>query len=285
MFWVGMVPAVVFLISLLIIPESPRYLVAAGKVDRAKQVLAHLGHEETADVKVREIQDTLKKDHKPSLADLYDKTAGRIHPILWVGIGLAVLQQLVGINVVFYYGEVLWKAAGFSESDALTKNVISGAVNVGSTFVAIALIDKIGRKPLLLLGSTGMVITLAVLTYVFGTAPLDAKGNLLPLASGPGTTAFIAFMAYVFFFGVSWGPVMWVMLGEMFQNQFRGAALSISGFAQWIANFAITMTFPMMLASWGLGAAYGVYTFFALASIVFILKLVKETKGKTLEEM
>ncbi|MGH8048261.1 MAG: sugar porter family MFS transporter [Chthoniobacterales bacterium] len=285
MFWMGMIPAVVFLISLLVIPESPRYLVAAGKVDRAKQVLAHLGHTQSADAKVREIQDTLKKDHKPSLADLYDKAAGRIHPILWVGIGLAVLQQLVGINVVFYYGEVLWKAAGFSESDALTKNVIGGGVNVGSTFVAIALIDKVGRKPLLMFGSIGMAITLGILAYIFGTAPLDDKHNLLPLAPGIGTVAFVAAMAYIFCFGVSWGPVMWVMLGEMFQNQFRGAALSISGFAQWIANFAITMTFPIMLLHWGLGAAYGVYTFFALASVIFILKLVKETKGKTLEEM
>jgi SP family sugar:H+ symporter-like MFS transporter len=283
MFWMGMIPAVIFFIALIAIPESPRYLVAAGKIDRAKKVIAHLSHPEDADAKVREIQDTLKHDHKPSMADLYDKTAGKIRPILWVGIGLAVFQQLVGINVVFYYGEVLWRAAGFTEANALIQNVISGAVNIGSTFVAIALIDRLGRKPLLLFGSIGMAITLGALAFIFGTSPV-VDGNL-KLSDSNGMIALVLANAYVFCFGVSWGPVMWVMLGEMFQNQFRGAALSISGFAQWIANFAITMTFPIMLVSFGLGAAYGVYAFFAVISIFFILKLVKETKGKTLEEM
>lgn len=283
MFWMGMIPALVFLFSLLFIPESPRYLVAAGKIDRAQRVFCKLGHPDDADIKVREIQETLKIDHKPSMKDLFDRATGKIRPVLWVGIGLAVLQQLVGINVVFYYGEVLWRAAGFGEDDALKQNVISGAVNIGSTFAAIALIDRLGRKPLLLFGSIGMTLTLGALAYIFETSPL-MDGNL-QLAGSRGLIALLLANAYVFCFGVSWGPVMWVMLGEMFQNQFRGAALAVSGFSQWIANFAITMTFPIMLTSFGLGAAYGIYTFFALASIIFILKLVQETKGKSLEEM
>ena len=129
-----------------------------------------------------------------------------------------------------------------------------------------------------------MAITLGILAYLFGTSPME-EGNL-KLSESNGLFALIAANAYVFFFGISWGPVMWVMLGEMFQNQFRGAALSISGFVQWIANFSITVTFPIMLASkMGLGGSYGVYTFFAVLSIFFVAKFVNETKGKELEEM
>jgi MFS transporter, SP family, sugar:H+ symporter len=284
MFWAELVPSVIFLAALVFIPESPRYLVAAGKESAAAAVLTRLGHPGDADTKVAEIRQTLRAGHKPRMSDLYDKAAGRIHPILWVGIGLAAFQQLVGINVVFYYGAVLWQAAGFSEGDALLINVISGAVNIGSTLVAIALVDKIGRKPLLLFGSVGMALTLGVLAVIFATAGLDAAGRL-QLGDREGTIALIAANAYIFCFGVSWGPVMWVMLGEMFSNQFRGAALSISGFVQWMANFAITMTFPVLLRTFGLGGAYGLYALFAAISIAFVLVLVRETKGKSLEEM
>jgi SP family sugar:H+ symporter-like MFS transporter len=147
-----------------------------------------------------------------------------------------------------------------------------------------SLVDKIGRKPLLIGGSIGMAATLGTMAFVFGTSGASADGAL-KLVGAAGTTALIAANLYVFFFGVSWGPVMWVMLGEMFKNRFRGAALSISGFAQWMANFAITMTFPILLAAFGLGGAYGLYTICAVLSIFFVLWFVRETKGKTLEEM
>jgi SP family sugar:H+ symporter-like MFS transporter len=284
MFWVELLPSLGFLVALLFIPESPRYLVAAGRDEAAAAVLARLGQASNAAAKVAEIRQTMVAGHKPRMSDLYDKTAGRIRPILWVGIGLAAFQQLVGINVVFYYGAVLWQAAGFSENDALLINVISGAVNIGSTFVAIGLVDKLGRKPLLVFGSVGMTLMLGLLAVIFATAGLDSAGKL-HLGSREGTIALIAANAYIFCFGVSWGPVMWVMLGEMFSNQFRGAALSISGFVQWTSNFAITMTFPVLLAFFGLGGAYGLYTLFAAASIVFVVLLIRETKGKSLEEM
>ena len=283
MFWVEIVPSAVFLLGLLLIPESPRFLVAANRHAAARVVLNRLGQREVEN-KVKEIQETLSGRHKPRMTDLYDPVGKKIQPVLWIGIGLATFQQLVGINVVFYYGEVLWRAAGFSESNALLQNVISGTVNVGSTFVAIALIDKVGRKPLLIFGSIGMAVILAVLAWLFASSPLDSQGNLV--MTGPtGLAALIAANAYIFCFGVSWGPVMWVMLGEMFPNQFRGAALSVSGFVQWMSNFAITMTFPILLGSFGLGGAYSLYAGFAAVSIWFVLKLVRETKGKTLEDM
>jgi len=283
MFWAGTIPALVFLLALLFIPESPRYLVAAGKTDKARAVLARLDHAADADAKVREIESTLQSDHKPSMADLFDKATGRIRPVLWIGIGLAVFQQFVGINVVFYYGEVLWSAAGFAQGDALLINVIGGAVNVASTFVAIALIDKIGRKPLLLFGSIGMAITLGGLAWIFGASPAEA-GNL-KLSSGAGTLALLLANAYVVCFGVSWGPVMWVMLGEMFPNRIRGSALAVAGLFQWLANFLITWTFPMLLAGIGLAGAYGLYTLAAAVSVLFVLKFVYETRGRELEQM
>jgi SP family sugar:H+ symporter-like MFS transporter len=283
MFWAEIVPAVFFFLGLLVIPESPRYLVGANRPEHAHRVLARLGHPDPPK-KVLEIQETMRTSHKPRMSDLYDPVRKKIQPILWVGIALAAFQQLVGINVVFYYGEVLWSAAGFSESNALLQNVISGGINIGSTLVAIALIDKLGRKPLLIFGSIGMSITLGVLTWVFGTSAIDPNGHLA-LTSRAGFAALIAANSYIFWFGVSWGPVMWVMLGEMFRNQFRGAALSVSGFVQWISNFAITMTFPVLLGSFGLGGAYGLYTTFAVISIFVVIKFVRETKGKPLEEM
>ena len=283
MFWVEIIPSVIFLLGLLVIPESPRFLVAVRHAHMARKVLTRLG-EPRVDVRLRDIQETLDRGHKPRMSDLYDPVAKEIHPVLWVGIGLAAFQQLVGINVVFYYGEVLWRAAGFSESNALLQNVISGTVNVASTFVAIGLIDKVGRKPLLIFGSIGMAIVLAVLASIFASSPLDPHGKLA-MTSSAGLAALIAANAYIFCFGVSWGPVMWVMLGEMFPNQFRGAALSVSGFVQWISNFAITMTFPILLGSFGLGGAYSLYAAFAAISIWFVFKLVRETKGKTLEDM
>jgi MFS transporter, SP family, sugar:H+ symporter len=283
MFWIEIIPSVIFFLGLLLIPESPRFLVAAGRVQVARKVLTRLG-DPHVDVRLREIQDSLDRGHKPRMSDLYDSAAKKIQPVLWIGIGLAAFQQLVGINVVFYYGEVLWRAAGFSETSALLQNVISGTVNVASTLVAIALIDKVGRKPLLIFGSIGMAVVLAVLGWLFGSSPLDAQGAL-SMSSSAGLAALIAANAYIFCFGLSWGPVMWVMLGEMFPNQFRGAALSVSGFVQWISNFAITMTFPILLGSFGLGGAYSLYAAFAAVSIWFVIKLVRETKGKTLEDM
>ncbi|MCX7869550.1 MAG: MFS transporter, partial [Terrimicrobiaceae bacterium] len=175
-------------------------------------------------------------------------------------------------------------AAGFTEGQALLTNVITGAVNIGSTLVAIALIDRVGRKPLLLLGSAGMVLTLGTMAVIFARSAA-ATGGHLKLEGAPAVAALLAANLYVVFFGISWGPVMWVMLGEMFKNQFRGAALSVSGFSQWMSNFAVTMTFPWLLLNLGLGMAYGLYALFAAGSLVFVVMFVRETKGKTLEEM
>jgi MFS transporter, SP family, sugar:H+ symporter len=203
-------------------------------------------------------------------------------PIVWVGIMLSVFQQFVGINVIFYYSSVLWQAVGFNESNALLITVISSVVNVVTTFIAIATIDRFGRRPLLLIGSVGMAVTLGTLAAIFGTAPVEGGQPHLSGAAGP--IALVAANLYVFAFGMSWGPVVWVMLGEKFPNRIRAAALGVAAAAQWIANWLISTTFPA-LSDIGLGLAYGIYTAAAILSFFFVVRFVSETKGKELEEM
>lgn len=283
MFWIEMAPAALFFLALLLIPESPRYLVLSKQTDRAAEVLGKLYGAARVEKKLADIRASVADDHRPQMRDLLDK-AGRIRKIVWVGIGLATFQQLVGINVVFYYGAVLWQAVGFSEADALLINIISGAVSIGACLITMALIDRIGRKPLLLVGSIGMAITLGLVAFAFTGAAVGADGKL-QLSQNMGLLALVAANAYVFFFNGSWGPAMWTMLGEMFPNQIRGSGLAVSGLAQWGSNFAITMTFPIMLAGIGLAGAYGIYMLFAVLSIAFVIYLVHETKGLELEQM
>lgn len=283
MFWAQFVPISLFFFGLFLIPESPRYLVAAGRTTEAEAVLAKVSHPKDAPAKVAEIQATLKADHRPSMKDLFDSKTGSVHPIVWVGLIIAALQQFVGINVIFYYGATLWHAAGFSEKDSLMINVIGGTINVVSTLVAIALVDKWGRKPLLITGSIGMTVTLGMMAYIFGTAHMGADGNLD--LGGMGKVALVSANAYIFAFGISWGPIVWVLLGEMFPNQMRGAALAVAGLSQWGSNFLITITFPILLAKIGLVGAYGLYAAFALISIFIVKAIVPETKGRTLEQM
>jgi SP family sugar:H+ symporter-like MFS transporter len=283
MFWAQVIPASVFLLTLLFIPESPRYLVARGRLDEAKAVLTRLFGAATAESKSIEIRGSLALDHTPRLSDLIDRSTGRLRGIVWVGIGLATFQQLVGINVVFYYGAVLWQAVGFSEADSLKINILSGTLSIAACLAAIMVIDRIGRKPLLLIGSIGMALTLGILTIAFATG--DLANGTLHLAPKIGRVALISANLYVVFFNFSWGPVMWVMLGEMFPNQIRGSGLAVSGAAQWTANFLISMSFPVAARFIGLPITYGFYTVCAFISIIFVLKMVHETRGKELEQM
>ena len=298
MFLCMVVPAVIYWLLSLTIPESPRYLVAEKKSDKAKEVLSTI-YVEDVDGKIAAIEESLKGDHKPSMKDIKGPRFGLL-PLVWVGIILAIFQQFVGINAVFYYSNLIWSAVGFDESKAFTTSTIISAVNVIFTFVAIALIDRVGRKLLLLVGSAGMFITLAILAITFVTAPkctqalIDAGGtagcdlpadlNTPMLSASGGWIAVIALNTYVAFFAATWGPIVWVLLGEMFPNKIRAAALSIGVMANWIANFIVSETFPT-LVSISLGLAYGIFTVCALLSFFYVLKFVKETKGVELEDM
>jgi sugar porter (SP) family MFS transporter len=275
------VPAILYGSLAFTIPESPRYLVATFRIPEARRVLSMLLGEKNLELTITRIQESLKSEKPPSWADLRKPTGG-LYGIVWVGVFLSIFQQFVGINVIFYYSNVLWQAVGFGESQAFVITVITSITNIATTLIAIALIDKVGRKPLLLVGSAGMAVTLGTMAVIFGTAPVVDGQPHLTGAEGP--IALIAANLFVVAFGMSWGPVVWVLLGEMFPNRIRGAALGLAAAAQWIANCFITATFPA-LGNFSLGVAYGFYAICAVLSFIFVSKWVDETKGKHLEDM
>jgi SP family sugar:H+ symporter-like MFS transporter len=311
MFWAELAPALLFLLALTAIPESPRFLAAAGRHARAAAVFRRVAPADDPAENIRRVAASLT--HRPRLADLLDPLTRHPRKLVLIGAALAALQQLSGINIVFYYGATLWQAAGFSTADALLTNVITGAVNILSTLAAIALVDRVGRRPLLLAGSAGMTLTLGVLALLFAAGTTSttttvtaaaaatgattaasaaaaatatgATGATLTLGPIAGPAALIVANLFVVCFGVTWGPVVWTLLGEMFPTQFRGAALSLAGLSLWLANFAVTMTFPVMLSALGLGLTYGLYTAAAALSLRFVWKHIAETKGRPLEEM
>ena len=284
MFLMQALPAAIFLVALFMIPESPRFLVSKRRTEKAESVLTKLFGADVARAKLEEIRASFSEDHRPRLSDIKGNGLFGVRPIVWAGIMLAAFQQFVGINVIFYYGATLWQLAGFSESQSLAINIVSGVVSIAACFGTIAVIDKIGRKPLLLIGSAGMAVTLFAMVYAFSHGSLDAQGNLV-LSKDLGMIAVVAANLYVIFFNFSWGPVMWVMLGEMFPNQIRGSALAVSGFVQWFANFLISFSFPVMAAKLGLTISYTFYGVCAVISFFLVKSLVHETRGKELEQM
>ena len=284
MFLVAVLPALIYGALVFAVPESPRHLCAKGRFDDARSVLRDvldMRNEGALEAKLGEIRDSLRTEYRPRLSDLRGARMGLL-PIVWVGILLSVFQQFVGINVIFYYSSTLWHSVGFSEADSFTITVATSVVNVLVTLVAIALVDKVGRKPLLLVGSAGMAITLGLMAVCFSHA--IGSGTQISLPGEWGMVALVAANLYVVFFGLSWGPMVWVLLGEMFPNRIRAIALAVAASAQWMANFAITASFPS-LAEFGLSFAYGLYAAFAVLSFIFVQRAVRETKGMELEAM
>jgi sugar porter (SP) family MFS transporter len=286
MFLVGVIPSLVYGILSMQIPESPRFLVATGELKRAADVLRRFVGMRSPERKIDDIRKSLEREDKPSLHDLRGSTFGLL-PIVWVGIALSAFQQLVGINVIFYYSTTLWQAVGFSQSDSFVISVITAVTNMAVTVIAILLVDRIGRRILLLCGSAGMAAALGAMTVAFTQASMvrGADGTQSPSLDGIwGPVALVGANLFVVSFGATWGPVVWVLLGEMFPNRIRGAALSVAAAAQWLTNFLITTTFPPMAAV-SLVLAYGLYTAFAAISFFFVLWKVDETKGRELEDM
>lgn len=283
MFWIEAFPAALYGVLALVIPESPRYLVIQNRDEEARGVLTKVLGTSGAGGKIAEIHESLNAEHKPRMSDILGP--GLFKKIVWLGIGLSVFQQFVGINVVFYYSNLLWQAVGLTEDDAFINTAIGGGTNVLTTFIAIALVDKIGRKPLLMMGSLLMMVSLGTMAFIFQTS-LDPSGelNLTGDNAGKGKLALVALNVFIIGFGASWGPIVWVMLGEMFSNQIRGAGLAVAASAQWGANYLISATFPVMLGI-SLGFAYGFYAVSALLSLLFVMLLIPETKGRELEAM
>ncbi|WP_285138217.1 sugar porter family MFS transporter [Microbacterium sp. lyk4-40-TSB-66] len=280
MFLVGVVPAAVYGILSFTVPESPRFLLAKGRTDEARSIFARLVPPADLEKTMKDLTQAIETDRKNANVSLRGPVLG-LQRIVWIGIILSAFQQFVGINVIFYYSTTLWKAVGFQESDSLLISVITSVTNVLVTLVAIFLVDRVGRKPILLTGSVLMTVSLGAMALAFTFA--QGSGEDVSLPAPWGTVALVAANLFVVGFGASWGPLVWVLLGEIFPSRIRGRALGVAAGAQWIANFAITVSFPAM-SSWSLPLTYGMYALFAALSFFYVAFRIPETKGMELEQ-
>lgn len=267
------IPAVLFFILLFTVPESPRWLVEKQRKDRALSVLTNILNPERAKSALSEIVTSLTSTSE-SGAKLFKYGAG----VIVIGILLSAFQQLMGINVVLYYAPEVFKSLGASTDSALLQTIIVGIINLSFTTVAIFTVDKFGRKPLQVIGAFGMALGMLVL------------GSAFFLKLSP-VLALMSMLLYIASFAISWGPVCWVLLAEIFPNSIRGKALSIAVAVQWVANYLVSWTFPIMdknsylVQTFNHGFSYWIYGVISIGAAIFMIKFVPETKGKSLEEL
>jgi sugar porter (SP) family MFS transporter len=266
MFGLGAIPSLLFFIGVLWLPESPRWLAQNGNTSKASAILAKIGGVAFSETTLSEMQHSIRKITKPKFSAVFEKS---VIPAVMVGIGLAIFQQLCGINVVFNYTATIFESIGASKDDQLLQTVFIGGVNLLFTLLAMGLVDKIGRKPLMLLGSAGLAILYLFISQLLGTKSESVSWFLL---SAIGIYAFTL------------APVTWVLISEIFPNKVRGTATSIAVLSLWAAYFILTFTFPVLYNKLQDKTFY-VYAFICAIGFVFVYKKVKETKGKTLEEM
>ncbi len=270
MFGVGAIPGVIFLVLLFFVPESPRWLIKQGRPVEALPILLKVHGEELARQEVLDIKESFKQEKGASIRQLF-RPGLRI--ALIIGVALAVLQQITGINAIMYYAPEIFKQTGAGTNASLVQTILVGFINFLFTILALWLIDKVGRKALLLVGSSVMTLCLAVIGIAFHTGH----------TSGPLVLIFI--LLYVAAFAVSLGPVVWVLLAEIFPNRIRGRATAIASMALWAADYVVSQSFPPMLNSAGPAMTFWIFGIMSLITVLFTWRVVPETKGKSLEEI
>jgi sugar porter (SP) family MFS transporter len=270
MFGVTAVPAVLFFFGMFAVPESPRWLAKNGKPERARHVLARIGGDAYADRALTEIETTLADEgQRTNLRDLFQPS---LMKVLLLGVGLAVFQQWCGINVIFNYAEEVFAAAGYKISDILFNIVVTGLVNLIFTFVAIATVDRVGRRKLMMIGAAGLAVIYTILGIGYQ-------------AHSHGPHMLLLVVAAIGCYGMSLAPVTWVVISEIFPNRNRGAAMSIATASLWIACFILTYTFPLLNKGVGAAGTFWIYAAICVVGFLFIKWRLPETKGKTLEEI
>lgn len=270
MLGVMVVPCVLFLVCLLFVPESPRWLVANHYDERALKVLGRINPPEVALGVLNEIRYSVSHGVEGSFRELF---RGKMFRLLMIGVMLSVFQQVTGINVMMYYAPDVFKSTGMGNDSAIYYTMIMGMVNLVFVTVSILFVDRVGRRKLMIIGPAGMGIFLFCISGAYFT---DNFTGMLPL---------LLMMGYLAFFALSLGPIVWVLLGEIFPNRIRSRAVSFSILAQWAANFLVSFTFPILKQGVGSGFTFLIYALMCVACVVFVCRCIVETKGKTLEQI
>ena len=272
MFATAAIPSVVLFLGMLISPETPRWLIHQGRWDDARNVLEHIQGSDV-DKELADIRASLREERRQ--AGFRELLQPGIRTALIVGVGLAIFQQFVGVNTVIYYAPTIFQQAGFASANAaILATSVVGVVNVVATIVAIFLVDRLGRRTLLLSGSVVMCIALIALGAIFALHSTHIGGLTLT-----------ALIVYIFAFAISFGPVFWLMSAEIFPNRVRAAGSSVSSFANWVANLLVSLTFLSLIGAIGEAATFWLYAFMGILAFFFCLRLVPETRGKSLEQI
>jgi MFS family permease len=344
MLGVGLIPALLYFICLFFVPRSPRWLMAKGKDEEAMNVLTKVNGKDQAEIEFKEIRESLKKDINSEKAGFSEVFSKKMKTVLIIGLGIAFFQQITGINAIFYYAPMIFELAGGGKDAAFMQAIIIGLTNVAMTIVAMFLIDRLGRKPLLVIGSIGITISLFITGFSFGNAKYsvndagleqikkEIEAGIHPLNALPviekltnikdkvftaeetffnevkaeigqsnynlykelilknsisirSIWVLIGLIMYVASFAISLGPVMWALLSEIFPNKLRGLAISIVGFWNSIVSFSVASVFPMELEYLGSAMTFYLFAGFGFLTLLFVLKFIPETKGKSLEEI
>ena len=296
MFWSELIPALLFFVLLFFVPKSPRWLMINGKEAEAQNILTRIHGEEIANKEFKDIKESITRDTTKEKASIFTKS---FLPIIIIGTILSVLQQFTGINAVLYYGaDIFEQALGFGKEDILLQQILLASINLLFTFIAMFTVDKLGRKPLLIIGGFGMLIGFLMMgftLYLSDYQHLNSAG-LPTISQSEGIISLIGVLIFIGSFAMSMGPVVWVILSEIFPNKIRSAAMSIAVAGQWLANYFVSQSFPIIVESdvnklqldggvWNNALPYFIFSGFIILIIVFVWKFIPETKGKTLEEM
>ena len=277
MFAVAVIPALILGIGMFLLPESPRWLVKNGKLDRARAVLSRSRVEAEVETEMQQMEELERIERQQAQVGYKELLAPWIRPALIIGIGLAVFQQITGINTVIYYAPTILEVVGFSAGGAIAATALGvGVVNVGFTILAVRIIDRAGRRLLLLIGLIGMTLSLALLGLVFSFESTSGAAGLL---------ATVCLALYIASFAISLGPVFWLMISEIYPLNIRGSAMSVAALCNWGSNFIVALTFPVLLAALGGAGAFWLFAALGIVAWFFVWFLVPETKGRSLEEI
>ncbi|GAB5563718.1 MAG: D-xylose transporter XylE [Winogradskyella sp.] len=277
MFWSELIPSLLFLTLLFFVPKSPRWLCIKGKSEEALQILEKIQDSESAKQDIKEIKASLESETSKTNINYLAKP---LFGIIIIGTALSILQQFTGINAVLYYGaDIFEKALGFGQEDVLKQQILLAFINVIFTLVAMYTVDKFGRKPLIYIGCIGMIVGFLLLGITLQQQTV-------------GILSLLGILIFIASFSLSMGPIVWVLLSEMFPNKIRSVAMSIAVAAQWAANYVVSQSFPMVVGSdlnnnstWNGSLPYFIFIFFIVIIIIITYKFIPETKGKTLEEL